>query len=179
MNCFQYDKIANRYDTFFVDKESIEENNAVSLMLCNIKGKVCDIGCGTGLLTEIVDISPNQYYGIDPSGEMLSKFIQKHPEYKYRVIQDTFERNVANLNEFDWVVSLFGSISYVDPSYLKRIFESRSHHFLMFYKEEYYPITYTLANVSFEHYHLSKDDIKGIFYDSRIDEFNNYIIVSR
>lgn len=179
MNYSQYDKIANQYDTFFIDKDSINENNTVSSMLCNVKGKVYDIGCGTGLLTEIININPNQYYGIDPSGEMLNKFIQKHPKYKFRVVQNTFEQDIANVNEFDWVVSLFGSISYVDPCYLKRIFESCSHHFLMFYKEKYYPITYTLANVSFDHYHLSKDDIKKMFYDSRIDEFNNYIIVSR
>lgn len=175
----QYDKIAKEYDNFFVDEESISENNAVSQMLSGVNGRVYDIGCGTGLLTEIINVSPTRYYGIDPSKEMLNKFAEKHPEYKFRIIQDIFENDSSNLNEFDWVVSLFGSISYVEPLSLKKISESKSHHFLMFYKEEYYPITYLLANVEFNHYHFNSVELSSIFPDSRINEFNNYIIVSR
>lgn len=179
MNYSQYDEIANKYDAFFTDKESIEENNAVSQMLSDVKGRVYDIGCGTGLLTEIIEISPKKYYGIDPSKEMLNKFVEKHPEYKFRVVQETFESDASNLNEFDWVVSLFGSISYVEPNMLKKISESDTHHFLMFYKEKYHPITYTLANVEFNHFRSSTEELSLLFPYSTIKEFNNYIIVSR
>lgn len=178
MNYSQYDEIANKYDTFFVDEESIEENNAVSKMLLDVKGRVYDIGCGTGLLTELIEVSPLQYYGIDPSKEMLNKFIEKHPEYRFRVVQDIFEHDSTNLKEYDWVVSLFGSISYVEPERLKKISESGVRHFLMFYKEDYYPVTYTLANVEFSHYSNSVELLNCIFPKSNIKEFNNYIIVS-
>lgn len=179
MNYSQYDEIASKYDAFFIDKESIKENNEVSKMLSNVSGRVYEIGCGTGLLTELIKVPPVNYYGIDPSGEMLNRFIEKHPNYKYRVVQNTFEYDFSDLNKYDWIVSLFGSISYVNPISLKRIVDSSSHHFLMFYKEKYHPVTYTLANVEFNHFTFSLDDLKEVFYNSSVNEFNNYIIVSR
>ena len=179
MNYFQYDKIANQYDSFFCDEESLSENDEVAAMLSDVKGKVYDLGCGTGLLTEIIEIQPDDYRGVDPSGEMLNKFIEKHPEYFKQIIKSTFENDNCSLVQFDWVISLFGSISYVKPKYLKRISKDAKHYFLMFYKEDYHPVTYTLANVNFDHYIHRVENLQSIFEQSTIREFNNYIIVSK
>ena len=177
--CSRYDEIAGVYDTFFCDKESLEENDNVSKMLSNVKGKVYDIGCGTGLLTELIDISPNDYYGIDPSYAMLDKFMEKHDSYRHRVIQGVFEDDAVDLNRFDWVISLFGSISYVEPTSLTKIARSNSHYFLMFYKPNYFPVTYTLAGVDFMHYKYDVEELEDMFNGARVNEFNNYIIVSK
>lgn len=178
-DCSRYDEIAGVYDSFFCDKESLEENDAVACMLSEVKGKVYDIGCGTGLLTEIINISPSEYYGIDPSHAMLDKFMEKHDDYRHRVIQSIFEKDTVDVNKFDWVISLFGSISYVEPTSLTKIARSNSHYFLMFYKPEYFPVTYMLAGVDFSHYKHKKSDLERIFKGAKIKEFNNYIIVSK
>lgn len=177
MNYSQYDEIAKDYDSFFCDDNSLDENEQVASMLSDVKGRIYDIGCGTGLLTEIINTSPSNYRGVDPSGEMLNKFIEKHPEYLSCLVKNTFEKDNISIESFDWVVSLFGSISYVNPKYLSKIELQAKNYFLMFYKENYYPVTYTKANVKFDHYHLSISDLNGIFKDSEVNEFNNYIVV--
>lgn len=177
MTYSKYDEIASVYDTFFCNDDSLKENNQVASMLSCVSGKVYDIGCGTGLLTEIINISPSDYYGIDPSSAMLDRFIEKHSDYRHRVIQDTFENSSIDLRNYDWVISLFGSISYVEKASLKRISSSNANHFLMFYKPMYFPITYKLAGVEFSHYKYSEDELHTMFKNSIVEEFNNFIIV--
>lgn len=179
MNYSQYDKIAKDYDSFFCDDDSLEENDEIANMLSKVKGKVYDLGCGTGLLTEILKIKPEEYLGVDPSGEMLNKFIEKHPQYTQSLIKDTFENDKTNLSKYDWVVSLFGSISYVNPMHLKRIENEANRYFLMFYKDSYHPVTYTMANIDFDHYHNSISNLQNIFKTSNIEEYHNYLIVSK
>lgn len=86
MNYSQYDDIAVKYDDLFRDESSLVENREVGAMLPPLKGSILDIGCGTGLLTEIYNVSPNDYLGIDPSKGMLSQFKAKHPEFTDRLI---------------------------------------------------------------------------------------------
>lgn len=179
MNYSQYDKIAKQYDSFFCDDESLNENDEVAAMLCGVKGRVYDLGCGTGLLTEIINVTPKDYLGVDPSGEMLNKFIEKHPQYLQRLVRNTFERDETPLANYDWVISLFGSVSYVEPKYLSRIEKEARNYFLMFYKEDYHPITYTMANVEFDYYHTRIKNLRDIFPSSTIEEYHNYIIVSK
>ena len=52
----QYDEIAERYDSLFIDKASIRENEQVARMLRNVKTPVMDIGCGTGLLIDLFSV---------------------------------------------------------------------------------------------------------------------------
>ena len=128
---------------------------------------------------ELKKTNPDNYYGIDPSKSMLDRFIEKHPTFRYRLENSIFEDSHLSLNSFDYIVSLFGSISYVAPECLSRISFSCPHHFLMFYKPDYTPVTYQRANVSFSHYCLTKEELKDIFCSSDVREYNNYIIVSK
>lgn len=54
----QYDEIAKDYDKLFLDRKSLVENAEVGEMLPPLSGKVLDIGCGTGILTEIKKVNP-------------------------------------------------------------------------------------------------------------------------
>ena len=91
MNYSQYDKIASKYDSLFRDEMSLVENREVGEKLPPLSGSILDIGCGTGLLTEIAEIDPQEYLGVDPSKGMLEQFINKHPEYKERVVCEPFD----------------------------------------------------------------------------------------
>ena len=109
----QYDDIASKYDALFSDEKSCAENNEVGDMLLPLNGSVLDIGCGTGLLTEIIKVSPKDYLGIDPSKGMLNQFKNKHPEFTGRLLNEPFNRKILNCNGFNNIVSLFGSPSYL------------------------------------------------------------------
>lgn len=173
----QYDCIADVYESLFLDEESIKENNAVSQMLRSYSGSIFEIGCGTGLLLDLITIDPFDYYGCDPSKKMLDIFKKKHPLYSSRVELGTFEQNNV-WKKYDNIVSIFGSISYVKQDFLYLIAESTSRLFLMFYKPNYIPVTYLKTHVHFLHYIHTKDQLKKIFKKHQISEFNNFLIIS-
>ena len=112
-NYSQYDEIADMYDGLFTDSDSLSENAEVGEMLLPLVGSVLDIGCGTGLLTEIVDINADKYCGIDPSIKMLDVFYSKHPEFIHTVAAP-YDGKIVNCNRYDNIISLFGSASYLN-----------------------------------------------------------------
>ena len=172
----QYDVIADRYDTLFIDESSLAENAEVGEMLRPLSGSVLDIGCGTGLLTEITPIMPENYYGIDPSEKMLSRFKKKHPSYT-NLTCAAYDGYVVDCNKYDNIVALFGSASYLDNKALLKLAMSDRRKFLMFYKEDYHPVTYEKCGVEFEHYRHSKKMLQAFFNKNRVMEFANYLIV--
>ena len=174
----QYDSIADRYDSLFTDDSSLSENAEVGDMLRPLNGSVLDVGCGTGLLTEIVSICPDDYMGIDPSEMMLKRFKEKHPSYR-NLVCASFDGKVVDCNMFDNIISLFGSASYLSNIALLRLSKSESNLFLMFYKEGYYPVTYEKCGVDFTHKNHSKKVLASLFGSKNIKEYNNYIIVRR
>lgn len=178
MNYSQYDKIADQYDSLFVDEESLMENEEVGDMLRPLSGSVLDIGCGTGLLTEILDINPEKYMGVDPSREMLKRFIAKHPSYKYLVCAP-YDGHIVDCHRFDNVISLFGSPSYLSDDVLKQFADYKGRLFLMFYGENYHPATYEMCGVEFEYQKRTFEYICSLFSDTLVRDYRNYIIVSR
>ena len=44
--------------------------------------KVLDLGCGTGLLLELLALQPEDYLGIDHSEKMLEELQSKFPEHE-------------------------------------------------------------------------------------------------
>ena len=174
----QYDVIADRYDGLFTDAASLSENVEVGEMLLPLSGSVLDVGCGTGLLTEIVSIDPERYMGVDPSEKMLKKFKEKHPSYR-NLVCASYDGKIVDCNSFDNVVSLFGSPSYLSNMSLLRLSKSKVRLFLMFYKENYHPITYEMCGVEFKHNVHSRKVLGSLFGENNIKEYNNYIIVKR
>lgn len=156
MNYSQYDKIASKYDTLFRDEMSLVENREVGQMLPPLSGSILDIGCGTGLLTEIAKIDPQEYLGIDPSKGMLEQFTNKYPAYKDRVVCEPFDGKSLDCRNFNNIVALFGSPSYLSRYAVLAISQCKARKFLMFYKEKYHPVTYEKCDVEFRHFFYSK-----------------------
>ncbi|HEU4988860.1 MAG TPA: class I SAM-dependent methyltransferase [Gemmatimonadaceae bacterium] len=75
-------------------------------------GMVIDLGCGTGLLLDLLRVAPDHYYGIDISEGMLARARQKHPAHRF--LAGDIEAPIRGIADgrADLVVSLFGSISY-------------------------------------------------------------------
>jgi len=151
-----YDQIADVYQTLFTSDEYVKENQEIVSMI-DIKGKVLDIGCGDGLLLEYAQISPDKYTGIDPSREMLRWFGKKHPGYNaYPIAFENFHDK-----GYDTIVSLFGSVSYIDPAYLayiKKMLRRDGTAFLMFFGDDYFPVTHSKTGLEMEIY---KNDFPG------------------
>lgn len=174
----QYDVIADRYDNLFTDSISLSENAEVGEMLLPLNGSILDVGCGTGLLTEIISINPEKYIGVDPSEKMLAKFKEKHPSFR-NLVCASYDGKVVDCNSFDNVVSLFGSPSYLSNMSLLRISRCKAHLFLMFYKEDYHPVTYEMCGIEFKHKVRTRRELGMLFGAGNLKEYNNYLIVQK
>lgn len=162
-----YDKIASEYDNYFMDSKYLEEDKKLFNLL-DIKGKVLDIGCGTGLLLKHKKIEPRNYIGIDISEKMLEVFKRKLPEYQNYLINTSFEDFYGK--GFDTIVALYGTASYLNQEKIKRISQMLSKNgkaYLMYYKNGYYPATYKKAHIEL----LQKREHK-----KQGQLFNNYFI---
>jgi len=80
-----YGEVAGRYDEHYSDRVSQLENAWLQDWLDPLDGSILDLGCGTGLLLDIMDIDPCRYRGVDPSEEMLGVARGKHPEHSFSV----------------------------------------------------------------------------------------------
>lgn len=108
-----YDDLAEGYDRFHIDAKSRAENRFVANRIARRLergGRVIDVGCGTGLLLDLVSIPPDRFLGVDVSESMLEQARAKHPRHTF-VRADAQKLDNA-YGQFDLVVSLFGSPSY-------------------------------------------------------------------
>jgi SAM-dependent methyltransferase len=123
----RWDRVAEAYDGHYDTPECRAEDRAVLELIGDVNGKrVLDIGCGTGWLLDHVEIPPESYTGVDPSGPMLAQLIQKHPGHKRRVFQKTFKQAVVSplfgqMMQADLVVALFGAGAFLDSSDIRCI----------------------------------------------------------
>ena len=132
-----YDALADGYDRFHVDAKSLAENDFIARRLARRVGphtRVLDLGCGTGLLLDLLSIREDRYVGVDVSHGMLDGARRKYP--RHRFVQADAQQLDAVMGQFDLVVSLFGSPSYCGLASLARSVERRrvsgGGHFLMY-----------------------------------------------
>ncbi len=107
-----YDAIAARYDEANGNLWPAE-NAVIALLLARARctrGRVLDLGCGTGLYLELMRKGPQNYVGIDISPAMVAQARRKFPRHTFHV--QAIEELTA-VAAFDTAVSLFGSFSYV------------------------------------------------------------------
>ena len=145
----EYSCVANNYDDYFSDNSSIHEDSLLSAELNKLKGTSwIDIGCGTGLGARLCPSYVSSYLGIDPSASMLARFKLSKCFSDLRLIND-YAENVYLDFFADTVISLYGSISYLEPACIERIkdFISRKGTiFLMAYKDDYVPVIHKRMN---------------------------------
>jgi SAM-dependent methyltransferase len=139
-----YDDVALEYDHIWSGEEALQEDRQIMEMIGYKSGSVLDIGCGTGLF---LDHYPHAepYLGIDPSQAMLNELLAKHPESQ--VLPQTFEDTIPVIGDtqYDYVLSLFGSASYIPPRKLAKtlsLVKPGGKLFLMFISPHYTPITH-------------------------------------
>lgn len=171
-----FNSIAFEYDNLFSDEQSIEEEKKIcSLVFPYITGRrILDIGCGTGMILNHIDIDPDMYLGIDPSWLMIRLAKEKHPDHTFQVNKlETYHK------KFDMAVSLFGSMNYVLPLYYQKVEMLCDHYFLMFYKPDYEPVTYDRSGVTINHFRPTREELEYAFPDGSIFEFNNFLCIMK
>lgn len=140
-----YDSVASNYDSRYQTPDCLIENQQVLTLINTIPNlvRVLDIGCGTGLLYELLTNSMciphfSHYTGVDPSKGMIDNFRQKlgDADNRVKLLNDTAE-SCTLTERYDSVCSLFGAISYVEPSYIRSLKIHQG--VLMFYRPGYRP----------------------------------------
>lgn len=104
-----YDTETENYDSGYSALTCRAEDVVVANILGNfIRGKVLDIGAGSGLLCEMMDI--DDYVGIELSPKMTRQAKKKFPD-KHFSIADMHRLPFPD-DSFDSAVSLYGPLSY-------------------------------------------------------------------
>lgn len=171
---FPYDSFAEEYERYFDQPEYQDENERLFSQL-QVKGKILDIGCGSGLLAQYLMPLPADYRGIDPSVKMLDLFKRKLPQYADSLRMCQYEDFTEE--EFDTIVCLFGSLNYISPHSIYTIQEKLNpggRYFLMVMNESYDPIAHKVAGKDIPYYRIGD----YTFPDSaELSAFGNYVIV--
>jgi SAM-dependent methyltransferase len=181
-----YDGTAAAYAEAFHTQEDEEEESLLAGKLKRhlLDGSILDIGCGAGLLLNLLHIEPNEYVGIDPSPAMLAEFKKRHTGYTTRL--EAFE-TFASIHDycpprFDNAVCLYGSLNYALPSSIPKVpkmIREGGALFLMFTKPDYIEIeSEKRLGVKLPHVTHSKEFIMNALQCEPLD-FGNYWIFAR
>ena len=173
--CHPYDEVADQYDEVWSTPEAKKEDRFI-MKTINVLAEdvVLDIGCGTGLFLDHYPCH-DHYLGLDPSQAMLDQCLKKHPNAI--TVNQTFEEFLPWLarfdKEYDQIISLFGSPSYIKPESLlqaRQYLKPGGQMICMFIAPDYEPETHKyLSNPPpiFEHHFQDYGDY---------EEFGNYIL---
>ena len=110
-----YDRLACTWDGLFTRRRDVAENAYVLRRLRAsgaLRGRVLDVGCGTGLLLDLTALSPAQYVGVDVAPAMVARAREKYPGHTF-VVGDA-QALPLPAGDVDAVVSLFCATSYTD-----------------------------------------------------------------
>lgn len=110
-----YDALAEYYDASYVEPKDLAENNWIASRLTQggwSDGDLLDVGCGTGLLLDMLPIDPSRYLGVDVSEKMLGVARDKHLGYRFQRGAMGRLLDVAGAGQWDRLIYLFGTFSY-------------------------------------------------------------------
>lgn len=160
--------IADAYDGMFEDASHKAETATAMKRVCVASGsRVLDVGAGTGTFLDhwSEKIDPLGYVAIDPSRPMTGRLVVKHPAYTDSVVPSRFEDYTGG--DFDLMVSMFGSASYIEPRYLPRVRDMLApggRYFFMFYADGYEPVSCVTTGKDSHHF-LPADSIAALCPD--------------
>ncbi len=135
-----YDEVADIYSDLYTDELSRAENKIVQGLMEQYLPKkdtrVLDLGSGHGLALDMVHWK--DYVGIDISPDMVREAKKQHPNAKFLV--GDMEQLEFKDKEFDYVISLFGSVShslspYLTISEILRVLKPGGKAFIMLYSQ--------------------------------------------
>lgn len=117
-----YDAHAVNYDSCFSAPWAEAENRLIFRLVDAVgagTGRILDIGCGTGLALEHLKPLPDNYCGIDVSGEMLKVASTRYPLFDFKHLDAEQLADRVPWPAFNSVISIFGPPSYCpNPSKL-------------------------------------------------------------
>jgi len=176
-----YDEFAKTYDDHYASAAFQEEDQELFKIASPwIRGKVLDLGCGTGLTLSYNDIKKDDYLGVDPSAGMLEKLTAKFPGFN--TVNSTFEQwnETDKDSRFDTILGLFGAPAYFAKESYSEVLArltTKGHYFLMFYKPGYFPAhIYTEEDITAAKARIDYDLINSTFETTFI--FTNYLVAT-
>ncbi len=173
-----YDEIAENYDAIFSDDQALQENDEIRKLLeLALKGRgnapILDIGAGTGLFLDLIPKRNHLYMGIEPSSKMIEKFKKKHP---FNTVMQMKLEGIVKPPDGIVYICLFGGLNYVEPDFINKNSLQMEKHpfFLMFYKEDYYPVVYVETGIELQHFCVTEYDLPA----HKVIDFNDHLILT-
>lgn len=180
-----YDQIADVYDSLRATPDCETQNLQMAHIIANYRkthttGSIFEIGCGTGLLLQHIQIDKRLYQGIEPSRKLLEQFRANLPNYSRCVRRKAFEEDGLNFIYYDNVVALFGTASHIMLPYLKRLAEHRNQVglFLMFFEDNWTPDFLNIPNTCIPYFKHPIDELRMYFSGCEIVTYDTYVIVT-
>lgn len=157
----EYDRIADVYDNLFITEYDIKINKELFALL-NTYGNILDIGCGTGLFLDYNESAYNRYFGIDMSANMIKEFRKKHVGVPALT---TSVKDFYTHAKYDTIIALFGIGSYLTEEEVEKavsLVADGGRIYLMAYKPDYVPLTYTMTGIRAEHHKIIKSGLRVV-----------------
>ena len=118
-----FDEIAHEYSSAKLDSWEMAQNREIGDLIGTVDNRtsVLDLGCGAGFYHEVAQgpVLPEQYVGIDVSGEMLKAHSAQHPRFMGSLVQCSIEEYYPQ-RKFDLVLALNGSGVLMSDEDIKR-----------------------------------------------------------
>jgi len=137
-------------------------------------GRVMEIGCGSGLMTQLLDFSRENDLGIDPSWAMIQEFRRA----QNLVAWHTDFESVNVKTKYGFIFAACGSASYVRPEYwdrLKDILYEGGTYLLTFYTSGYATPMEKVWSAGGVHFYA--DDISKLAGETKRTEVGEYTII--
>ena len=172
----EYDNIAPKLLAAEPTPERVKTDAVLAEVLSHIVGSVCEIGCGKGELHEgLMEVDSFTYIGLEPSPVLYKAFTQRHPGY--HALNKAFEEIGDQYMQFENVVALYGTASYIMLPYLKKLASEHRGLFLMFYKPGITPEAYTIGGLKMHHFPHTVEELATLFADCSITSIGDYNVV--